>query len=171
MSQKSSRRDGDNCMLKRIVIENYRSCSHTTFECHPHLSVLIGPNGSGKTNVLQAVMLLNKIAQEPGRVGHDHRGHDNHDAVPLRIRADFEALKTTTRLRASVSVRTDNNNRDKLISTQEKWSVSSPRRKPAKWIGHIAMMDRMRSDWVSYGRVFLSWSAPELLDTFLNGKS
>ena len=51
-------------MLKKIMIENYRSCLKTAFDCHPNLSVLIGPNSSGKTNILQAVMFLNKLTQE-----------------------------------------------------------------------------------------------------------
>ncbi|MFW9998379.1 MAG: AAA family ATPase, partial [Candidatus Odinarchaeota archaeon] len=39
-------------MIKRIQIQDYRSCLDTSFDFHPNLSVLIGPNGSGKTNIL-----------------------------------------------------------------------------------------------------------------------
>lgn len=35
----------------------------TTFEPHEHLSVLIGPNGSGKTNVLSAIKLLHSLGK------------------------------------------------------------------------------------------------------------
>jgi recombinational DNA repair ATPase RecF len=51
-------------VLKRVAIENYRSCLRTSIDIHPNLSVLIGPNSSGKTNILQAIMLLNKMVQE-----------------------------------------------------------------------------------------------------------
>jgi recombinational DNA repair ATPase RecF len=50
-------------MLKRIMLENYRSCLRTSIDLHPNLSVLIGPNGSGKTNILQGMMLLNHMAR------------------------------------------------------------------------------------------------------------
>ncbi len=51
-------------MLRRFIVENYRSCLHTSIDLNPNLSVLIGPNGSGKTNILQAIMFLNKMALE-----------------------------------------------------------------------------------------------------------
>ena len=73
-------------MLKRIVIENYRSCLHTTLDLHPNLSVLIGPNGSGKTNILQAIMFLNKLTEQermaPPRT--------ETAAVSSRIKATFQ---------------------------------------------------------------------------------
>jgi recombinational DNA repair ATPase RecF len=72
-------------MLKKISIENYRSCLSTSFECDPHLSVLIGPNGSGKTNILQAIMLLHKMAQEEER----SRIEKSRITVSSRIRATF----------------------------------------------------------------------------------
>ena len=49
--------------------------------------VLLGPNGSGKTNILQAVMLLSKIAQV-----HRFRTSRGRDAITVspRIKATFE---------------------------------------------------------------------------------
>ncbi len=38
-------------MLKRVTITSYRSCVQTSLELSTNLSVLIGANGSGKTNI------------------------------------------------------------------------------------------------------------------------
>ena len=43
-------------MLSEILIQNYRSCLRTRLDLHPSLSVPIGPNSSGKTNILHAIM-------------------------------------------------------------------------------------------------------------------
>jgi putative ATP-dependent endonuclease of OLD family len=51
-------------MIQKIQIQNYRSCLYTTIDFHPQLSVLIGPNGSGKTNILNALLLLRKLTEE-----------------------------------------------------------------------------------------------------------
>lgn len=48
-------------MIKKAVIHNYRSCLETEVELHPELTVLIGANGVGKTNILRALELLSKI--------------------------------------------------------------------------------------------------------------
>lgn len=48
-------------MIKKAVIHNYRSCLQTEVELHPELTVLIGANGVGKSNILQAFDLISKI--------------------------------------------------------------------------------------------------------------
>jgi ABC-type lipoprotein export system ATPase subunit len=117
-------RDEEFMLLKRVEIENYRSCVRTSFDVQPGLSVLIGPNGSGKTNVLQAIMLLNKIAELDtfGR-------HSNRDAIAVtsRIKALFEDGAFQLRLNASVTANTTEDNRDVLLGSVEKWFV-----RPAK---------------------------------------
>lgn len=40
-----------------VDIAGYRSCLATSLELHPHLSVLIGINGAGKTSILQALKM------------------------------------------------------------------------------------------------------------------
>jgi ABC-type lipoprotein export system ATPase subunit len=48
----------DDVRLEQIDIKGYRSCVDTTFHPNRDLSALIGINGAGKTNVLQAIRLL-----------------------------------------------------------------------------------------------------------------
>lgn len=53
--------------LENIEINGYRSCAGTKFQPHSSLSGLIGINGSGKTNILSALRLLNPFEYLDGR--------------------------------------------------------------------------------------------------------
>lgn len=44
-----------------ILIENYRSIGRASFYVRPGLNVMVGPNGSGKTNTLHALKLLSNV--------------------------------------------------------------------------------------------------------------
>jgi energy-coupling factor transporter ATP-binding protein EcfA2 len=104
-------------ILKRIVIENYRSCLRTRIDLHPELSVLIGPNGTGKTNILQAITLLGKLAQPP-----EHRGPLSRKATTTsRIAARFESRRGTARLSAQIAVYTGESNNDVMLRASERW--------------------------------------------------
>ena len=112
-------------MLKRIQIENYRSCFRTSIDVHPNLSVLIGPNGSGKTNILQAIMFLNRMLHErENRVS-------NHDAsaVSSRIKVTFKQRDNIVRLNASVAAYTDESNNDVMLGSRQRWSLKSKSKK------------------------------------------
>jgi len=112
-------------MLKQLVIENYRSCLHTKLNLHPRLSVLIGPNSSGKTNILQAVMLLNKMALEP-----EHSpGPIQPAKIPSLLKATFDFPRLEARLRASLVLFTDESNNDRILRSQQKWTFSSGKKK------------------------------------------
>jgi ABC-type lipoprotein export system ATPase subunit len=107
-------------MLKKIIIENYRSCLKTAFDCHPHLSVLIGPNGSGKTNILQAIMFLNKLTQEG-----DRGPHEDAITVSSRIKAVLTSRRAQAKLSVSVDAYADETNSDVLTTSRQKWLVRS----------------------------------------------
>lgn len=49
-------------MLKKVEIKNYRSIKDTALDLMPNLTVLVGPNGSGKTNLLSAITLLKRLS-------------------------------------------------------------------------------------------------------------
>jgi ABC-type lipoprotein export system ATPase subunit len=140
-------------LLDRITIENYRSCLRTSINLHPRLSVLIGPNGSGKTNILQAFMLLNKMASE------ERFGRQPKDTLSVnsRIKATFERHGTKTRLNASVDVRTDDSNNDVLVVSRQKWITqqAAGRKKAAFELPmgmapyHVGEQDRHRISYVN----------------------
>jgi ABC-type lipoprotein export system ATPase subunit len=113
-------------MLKRFVIENYRSCLRTQIDLHPNLSVLIGPNGSGKTNILQAIMFLNKMAQQ-----NQYRPTADAITVSSRVKAMFQRGRTRTRLNASVNAYTDESNNDVILASRQRWVVERQDEKSA----------------------------------------
>ena len=47
-------------LLEKVHIKNYRSLRNITLPLKP-LTVLVGPNASGKSNVLSALDLFNKM--------------------------------------------------------------------------------------------------------------
>jgi ABC-type lipoprotein export system ATPase subunit len=110
------------------VIENYRSCLHTSLNLHPNLSVLIGPNGSGKTNILQAIMLLNKMAQE------ERFGLPRTETTPVssRIKATFQQRGIQSQLSAVVAASTEGTS-DVMVSARQKWKIKGPHGKRASF--------------------------------------
>jgi DNA replication and repair protein RecF len=45
-------------MIGSIRLQNFRSYGEASFEFEPGVNIVVGPNASGKTNLLEAVMLL-----------------------------------------------------------------------------------------------------------------
>lgn len=44
--------------LSKILLQNFRSYKENLFEFDPKINLILGPNGSGKTNVLESIFLL-----------------------------------------------------------------------------------------------------------------
>ncbi len=45
-------------MISDIRLQHFRSYHDETFEFSPAVNIIVGPNGSGKTNLLEAVLVL-----------------------------------------------------------------------------------------------------------------
>src|SRR3954462_11407479 len=45
-------------MITGIRLQGFRSYADSSFEFDPGVNIVVGPNGSGKTNLLEAVMVL-----------------------------------------------------------------------------------------------------------------
>jgi DNA replication and repair protein RecF len=45
-------------MISSIRLQNFRSYTDSSFEFEPGVNIIVGPNASGKTNLLEAVMVL-----------------------------------------------------------------------------------------------------------------
>ena len=55
--------------VERVVIENFKSIQRLELRLLPGMNVLVGPNASGKTNILEAFYFLYKaLIEEPNRV-------------------------------------------------------------------------------------------------------
>jgi len=114
-------------MITNIEVVNYRTCLRTKFAPHPQLSVLIGPNGSGKTNLLHAITILKQLSTE-ARFG---RGPQDVPTVSSRITVTFALAGTEVRLLADVKTFSDENNRDVIIYSRQRWhlpGITPPRR-------------------------------------------
>ena len=88
-------------MISDVRLQNFRSYKDTTFEFEPGVNIVVGPNASGKTNLLEAILVLLK--------GSSYRGNDqlvahgsgwgrldgSSDSTPrsVLLKKDGEALK------------------------------------------------------------------------------
>jgi len=110
-------------MLHKIIIKNYRTCLRTVLECHPQLTVLIGPNSSGKTNILHGILILNKIVRE----SEYQRNKGESVKGPLYLRTTFLVGKAKADYQATVYAYTTNINQDIIVDTKENLHLTNPR--------------------------------------------
>jgi DNA replication and repair protein RecF len=54
-------------MINSIRLQNFRSYKDESFEFEPGVNIVVGPNASGKTNLLEAVMVLARGGSYRGR--------------------------------------------------------------------------------------------------------
>lgn len=104
-------------MITKIQIRDYRSCVDATFRLHPHLSVLIGPNSSGKTNILNAVLLLKKLVEEEK----PYYNGDETAAGQSHLKVWFDIDGKSIFFDAVVDIFTDENNNDVIVSSKQYW--------------------------------------------------
>ena len=55
--------------LKEIKLTNFRNYKEVNLEFNPNINIFIGDNGSGKTNILEAIYILSLT--KSGRFGTD----------------------------------------------------------------------------------------------------
>lgn len=106
--------------IKKTQITNYRSCLDATFSPDEYLSVLIGPNGSGKTNLLSAIRLLPLLMQGP-----THRRTDpsTSSLPPCEIKTQFDLNGMSVLHSARILVTTNERNQDEILSVDEFWQL------------------------------------------------
>lgn len=104
-------------MIKRIEIHNYRSCLDTSFDVHPELSVLIGPNSSGKTNILSALLILKKLTLERQQF----RLVEPEPTSQCKLKVWFDIEDKEAVLTIAANIFTDESNSDKIVSSVQEW--------------------------------------------------
>ncbi len=104
--------------IKQIQVENYRSCLNTKFDLDRHFSVLIGPNGSGKTNMLNAILLLKKLISEGE---YYYRHEEEQPAGQCKLKVWFDINGRQIILTSKIDIYTDEENRDIIVSSKQKW--------------------------------------------------
>lgn len=105
-------------MIKKIQIKDYRSCLDTSFEFHPNLSILIGPNGSGKTNILNALLLLRKLT-EPEYYYNYPVEEKPTGQCKLKVWFNIDGKKVI--LTAQIYIYTDEENNDIVFFSHQNW--------------------------------------------------
>ena len=81
-------------MIDNIRLQNFRSYQDDSFEFEPGVNIIVGPNGSGKTNLLEAILAVT--------TGSSYRADDDElvafDKPWARIDADLADHKRTLKL-------------------------------------------------------------------------
>src|SRR5436305_1424645 len=101
-------------MITRAKFQNFKALRDVEITFDSRLTVLVGPNGSGKTSVLRAISLLGQVAngQQPGQVlppefspDLTHSGRQDEPQI-LEVTSSIEGNSRLT-VRAVVQVNSD----------------------------------------------------------------
>lgn len=111
----------DDVRLEQIDIHGYRSCLATTFRPDRELSALIGVNGAGKTNVLQAIRLLRARRARVSRTALEQTSR----SAQSEVTAWFRVSEKRVGLKMRFSVMESSRRTDELVAVSEAWNLQS----------------------------------------------
>lgn len=107
--------------LKSLKIKSYRSCLKTHLEVQKGLTTLIGVNGTGKSNILNAILLLKKI-----RNISNHFSYRDEDSLVNKgsFEVEIEYKSKPVFIKAKMFYNTDESNNDELVNCETTWDFS-----------------------------------------------
>ncbi len=108
-------------MLTELALQQFRSYRKRSFVFSPVTTLIIGPNTAGKTNILEAVMMM--------AVGRSFRA--DRDAEMIRWGSGF------ARITAQCTVHNDTKKLEILITPTKKYKVNDIPRRQIDFIGNV----------------------------------
>lgn len=103
--------------ISKISIKNYRSCRSIEFSPNQGLSALIGPNGSGKTNILSAIKLLSNLKETRSRHLPKEDAQSSISEIKVWFNWDGRSIIYTARL----NLVTNEKNQDEVQASSQSW--------------------------------------------------
>lgn len=103
--------------LTNLTLQNFRSYDKKTFSFSPQTTFILGPNGSGKTNILEAIMLL--------ATGKSFRA--DLDSELIQWNEKFSRVKATT----------DDSKLEIVITPTKKYLVNGVARRHVDFVGNL----------------------------------
>jgi predicted ATP-dependent endonuclease of OLD family len=106
--------------IKSFEIQAYRSCKKANLAFHPEFTALIGVNGSGKSNLLNSVLLLKKIFL-PRPIHVPNFAYTNKSKFQAEMDYDGKIIE----LYGAIFFDNEERNNDDIIGVNLKWNFSS----------------------------------------------
>lgn len=114
-------------ILEEVSVHGYRSCENTVFRPHTRLSALIGINGAGKTNILNAIRLL-----DPDCLPRYRNSKNDSSPTDTSIYAVFRVGTRKVNLRLLLALSSGRAG-DEIVDYTEEWDFSSGNKKKS-WV-------------------------------------
>jgi len=105
-----------------LEIQAYRSCKETKINLHPEFTALIGKNGSGKSNIMNALLLIKKIFNADYRPWIKDKDESSNKC---KIKVELEYEKNLIYITGEILFETDEHNFDEILGVDLRWNLSS----------------------------------------------
>jgi recombinational DNA repair ATPase RecF len=123
--------------LVRFRVLGYRSCKDAGISFSPDITALIGANGSGKTNILQALMLFSQPSGGAPRQKETY-------SQECRVEVDFLRARKLVQYQATITYRSNPGNQDEALAFYERWNLTGKKSSRIGWITNREMRDSVR---------------------------
>lgn len=112
--------------IKQIKIKGFRSCVDTTIDLQDDLSVLIGVNGSGKTNILKAFLLLKDIVLQSDRNEATTQAKLRTSYSEINIEAIFKVESNLVKLKANAFLGKKHRRKltEEVVFAKQSWAIN-----------------------------------------------